>query len=142
VPPLSAGDPRPPVAGITEADGPGRLVENEGAGHEESGRDTRILGGIKGSFGDSHITGSADEAAVLGDRHGVLVHPEAADTDPMDRAFLGIEIIRAHKKAAPGHSHHVLEQFVPSHFGRLSPVAARYTGKQNGEPGLIRLINP
>jgi len=76
-----------------QVDGPIRLAKDERAGHEKLSRHPRILGRIRGSFGDSHITGSADEAAVLGDRHGMLVHPKAADAGPMDGAFLGIEII-------------------------------------------------
>ena len=93
VPPLRARNPGPPVAGIVEVDGPIRLAKDERAGHEKFGRHPRILGGIRGSFGDSHVTGSADETTVLGDRHGMLVHPKATDADPVDGAFLGIEII-------------------------------------------------
>jgi hypothetical protein len=105
-----------------------RLVKDERAGHEKLGRHTRILGVEKCSFSDSHITGGAGEAAVLGDRHGMLVHPEAADLRSVDRALLGIKIIGAHEEGAPGHPHHVLEQFVLSHpaafspLGRMSPI--------------------
>ena len=131
VPPLRSRDPGPPVAGIAEVDGALRLGEDKRARHEDVRCRARVLRRVRRAFGDGHVTGGPHEPPELGDGHGVLIHPEAADADPVHRPLFGIIICRPHEKGTLRHPRHVLESPGRSH----SRISRRRS--VNGLPGTL-----
>ena len=96
--PARAGDVFPPVVEVVERDRSARLPEDEPAGNEQLRIGVRVRVGIERTLGDGDVLRLADEPPELGSRDGVLVHPEAVHRHAVNRPFLRIEVLGAHRE--------------------------------------------
>jgi hypothetical protein len=83
-------------------------VEDERAGNEQSAIGLRIVVRVERPLRQRHVSGGLHEAAEVAHRDRMLVDPEAVDVHRVDRALLGIELVRAHGERARGHPPHAL----------------------------------
>jgi hypothetical protein len=93
VSPAGPRDVGPPVANVSEVDGAWRLPEYEGARNKQGGIGVRVVRGVQWALGDRHVTGILHEAPELCIGHGMRIHPEAIDGDPVYRTLLGVEVV-------------------------------------------------
>ena len=56
---------------------------------------------------DRDVPGLAHEAAELGDRHRVAIHPESLDLDIAQRPLLGVEVLGTQRRSPAGDPDHV-----------------------------------
>jgi hypothetical protein len=106
--PVGAGHPVPPAADVVERHRPGRVAEYERTRHQPVGVDVRKVGRIGRVFGHGDVTDGLHEAAELGHRDRVFVHPEPVDRHPVDGPFLRIEVGRTHRELSAFDPAHVL----------------------------------
>ncbi len=83
-------------------------MEDECAGNQHRWVGTRKVGRVQRPFGHGDVPGRLHESTEVGDRDGMLVHPEPIDADRMDRSLLGVELVGAHEERAAGDPGHVL----------------------------------
>jgi hypothetical protein len=86
----------PPLAPVAKVDRSTRLPKYEGTWDELAGQRAGVIGGVKRSFRNGHVSRLADELGVLTIGYGMSIDPEAVNLDFLDRRFLGIEPLRTH----------------------------------------------
>ncbi len=106
--PARAGDVVPPVPVVAEVHRAARPAKDERAGDQQVRIGLRVVRGVERPFGQGHVIGLAHETPEFGDRHGMLVDPEAVDPDLVHGPFLGVELVRAHEEFATLDPDHVL----------------------------------
>ena len=116
--PVRAGDVLPPVAVVVEVHWPARCAEHQRSGHEQLGIGVGVLVRVERPLGERHVRRLAHETPELRGRDRLLVHPEPVDRDAMHRAFLGIEVLRAHRERPTGDPPHAGTRGV-AHCDRL-----------------------
>src|ERR1700722_20414868 len=105
--PIRAWCPGPPVSVILQIHGPSRFLEYQCSWNEIFGWGSRIVGRIQLAFRDCDIARRVDEARELFVGNGVPVHPKAIDAYLVDRALLGIEVLRTHEEGATRNPQHI-----------------------------------
>ena len=83
-------------------------VKDERARHERRAIGLGIVVGVKRPLGERHVAGRRHKAAEVAHRDRMLIDPETVDVHRVNRALLGIEVGRAHRERARGHSAHLL----------------------------------
>ena len=82
-------------------------MEDQRTGNQVFRWSPRIIGWIQCAFSNRDVAGRIDEARKLFVDDDVPIHPEAIDSDFVDRAFLGIEIVRTHEKRPTRNPQHI-----------------------------------
>ena len=93
---------------VAQVHGPGGGLEDERPRLQQGRVGVEIVRRVERALGDRHVPGRADEQAELGDGDRVVVHPEPVHLHPARGALLGVELVRPHQEAAPGHPRHIL----------------------------------
>ena len=95
----------PPVVVIAEIDAMRGLLEEDRRRHQQLRLRAGIVRSVGGPFRDRDMAGRFDEAAELGIRHRVPVHPEAVDGHAMRRRFFWIVVVGPHQKRTTRNPH-------------------------------------
>src|SRR5207249_8043988 len=83
-----------------------RLLKHDGSGDEQFRLCSRIVLGIRRTFGRRHVLARFDETTKLFIGNGVSINPEAIHCYLVRRCFFRIVLVRSHEKSAAKNPHH------------------------------------
>ena len=107
MPPVGARGVPPPLGHVPQVHRPAGREEHQRARVQQVRVRPGILRRVERPLGDGHVPGRGHEPAELRDRDRVVIHPEAIDLDAARRAFLRVEVLRAHQELAARHPGHI-----------------------------------
>lgn len=107
MPPVGARGVPPPLGHVPQVHWPAGREEHQRARVQQVRVRPGILRRVERPLGDGHVPGRGHEPAELRDRDRVVIHPEAIDLDAARRAFLRVEVLRAHQELAARHPGHI-----------------------------------
>src|SRR3954471_9994717 len=87
VAPVGSGHVDPPLVVVAQVDAVSRRPEHGRRRQQQFWVRARVVGGVRGLFGDGHIAGLGHEASELAVGDRVLIDPEAVDTDLVSRCL-------------------------------------------------------
>jgi len=106
MPPVGALQELPPLAPVAQINGMTGRAEHQRSGVEHVRQGAGIVLRIGRDFGNSPVSGGADEFFELPVGNWRAVDPEAIDGDAVDRRFFRIVLVGAHAEYAAGNEYH------------------------------------